>query len=80
MQRRTEQLAKGVTAQDPSVEHASPSAVPVHVCSCAIVTCAEAAQAGCGNVFNLSRNRRPTMLHTFAGGADGATSIKRQVL
>jgi uncharacterized repeat protein (TIGR03803 family) len=36
------------------------------------LTCAEAPQAGCGTVFKLSRNRQLTVLHTFAGGADGA--------
>jgi uncharacterized repeat protein (TIGR03803 family) len=35
--------------------------------------CPEAARTGCGTVFKLARNRELTVLHTFLGGADGAT-------
>ena len=35
--------------------------------------CPESARIGCGTVFKLSRNRELTVLHTFQGGADGAT-------
>jgi len=35
--------------------------------------CPESPRTGCGTVFKLARNRELTVLHTFQGGADGAT-------
>lgn len=37
------------------------------------LSCPVSPQLGCGTVFKLSRNRQLTVLHTFQGGADGAT-------
>jgi uncharacterized repeat protein (TIGR03803 family) len=37
------------------------------------LSCPEFPQAGCGTVFRFSRNGKLTVLHTFEGGADGAT-------
>jgi uncharacterized repeat protein (TIGR03803 family) len=36
------------------------------------LTCAEFSQLGCGTVFKIARNGVLTVLHTFAGGTDGA--------
>jgi uncharacterized repeat protein (TIGR03803 family) len=36
------------------------------------LACSENSQAGCGTVFQLARNRKLTVLHTFHGGTDGA--------